>query len=160
MLVHSFPAHLIVKVNLNKIFIYYIMNNFNNIIAILVLLILIPFIFRLELREFFNPIVFEEIIDEETNLKPNFELNNSNSNNLHLTATSNYLDNYKEIITNNTDIIDSSINNLVKSRNNVYLKGKPMSSFDNLNYNRALIDSLKLQNLEDRYIYKLNHKIQ
>lgn len=136
------------------------MNNFNNIIAILVLLILIPFIFRIELRELFVSNVSEEVIDEETNLQPNFEIYNPNKNNLHLTATTNYLKSYEDIITKNTDIIDTSINNLVNSRNNVYLKGRPMSSFDNLNYNRAFIDGLKLQNLEDRYIYKLNQKIQ
>ena len=51
---------------------------------------------------------------------------------------------YKEVITDNGNIMDTSVQNLIKGRNDVFLEGKPMSSFDSLNYNRAFIDSLKI----------------
>lgn len=129
------------------------MHVFNNnyIISIILFLILFPFIININVREMFNNnILTEEVISEE--IIPDSYL--------HLTPSLNYLDKYKDVVTENSNITSNSVNNLVSGRNDVYLQGKPMTSFDSLNYNRAFIDGLKYQNLEDRYIYKLNQKVQ
>ena len=127
----------------------HIFNN-NYIVSIILFLILFPFIINSKVTELFNNnILTEEIIVEE---------NVENNSHLHLIPTVNYLNKYRDIITENTNTTTSLVTNLVNGRNDVYLQGKPMTSFDSLNYNRAFIDGLKYQNLEDRYIYKLNQK--
>lgn len=138
------------------------MNNLNNILSVLILIILLPFIFRFEMRELFSNVVSEEVIDEENHLRSDFTFDNNDSDKsyLNLGPTVNYMSHYRDVINENGNIMDNSVKNLIKGRNDVFLDGKPMSSFDSLNFNRAFIDSLKMQSLDDRYIYKLNQKLQ
>jgi hypothetical protein len=139
------------------------MNNLNNILSVLILIILLPFIFRFEMKELFsNTIISEEVIDEENQLRSDFSIENepSDKSYLNLAPTVNYMSHYKDVINENGNVMDNSVKNLIEGRNDVFLEGKPMSSFDSLNFNRAFIDSLKMQSLDDRYIYKLNQKLK
>ena len=113
------------------------MNIFNNnVLCVVILFILLPIIFKYEIRELFT-----------------------NTNNLHLSSTYNNMNSYQNNLNDSVNVMDGSINNLLKGRSDVYLKDKIMTSFDSLNFNKAFIDTLKIQNLEDRYIYKLKQKL-
>ena len=102
-------------------------------------------------------------MDEEIEVENTFEVKNNNFDNpefnKHLAPTMNYLTKYETEITDKANIVKNSLDNLVKSRNDVKLFNKPMTSFDSLNYNRAFIDTLKIQSLDDKYIYKLNQRL-
>ena len=143
------------------------MNIFNKkFISILIFVLLLPYIFKNELREFFEDKQIpesESIVDEEIEVENTFEIKNNDFDNpefnKQLAPTMNYLSKYETEITDKANIVKNSLDNLVKSRNDVKLFNKPMTSFDSLNFNRAFIDTLKIQSLDDKYIYKLNQRL-
>lgn len=103
--------------------------------------------------------ITDEILDAEVDSEPKIDMLNYSDSNKHVEPSLSYINYYKNDLTNKAKVVDNSLKNLLKTRNDVMLYNKPMTSFDSLNFNRAFIDSLKIQGLDDKYIYKLYQQL-
>ena len=137
---------------------------FNRLWIILVLIVIL--IISVVYRESFvsNERVLEERILEER-VKPveiQHDINYPGKYQV-LDDSLDYLNSYSSDLKEHANKIKNISNGYFKNRksNQVISNSKPIptNAFETLNYNKALLSAIQLQNFEDRYLYKFNEKL-